>query len=175
MKELQLTITLPSLQVTIPEDELDFQHLEKFVFQLVKTIGRHVLTEILQFLDNKLQEERPRGKLSNCGKRNKYLLTLLGDITYHKHLYRDKEGHYHYLLDETLDLKPNQRMSTHYQKLAGLFSYLAGSYRNAETFLKHTLGDTVSHECMRRQVEIQGSACKFQPKSAPYFTPKVHH
>jgi hypothetical protein len=29
MKELQLTITLPSLQVTIPEDQLDIQYLEK--------------------------------------------------------------------------------------------------------------------------------------------------
>ena len=83
MKELQLTITLPSLQVTIPEDELDFQHLEKFVFQLVKVIGQHILTSILQFLDNQLRNQRPRGKLSNCGKRSKYLLTLLGNITYH--------------------------------------------------------------------------------------------
>jgi len=31
MKDLCLTIILPSLQVTIPEDELDIQHLEKFV------------------------------------------------------------------------------------------------------------------------------------------------
>jgi len=52
MKELQLTISLPSLQVTIPEGELNIQYLEKFVFQLVKMIGQHILTSILQFLDN---------------------------------------------------------------------------------------------------------------------------
>ncbi len=112
MKELQLTITLPSLQVTIPEDQLDIQYLEKFVFQLFKIIGQHILTSILQFLDNQLRKERKRGELSNCGKRSKYLLTLLGNITYQKHLYRDQEGQYRCLLDEALGLKPNQRMST---------------------------------------------------------------
>ena len=48
-------------------------------------------------------------------------------------------------------------MSLNYQKLAGLFSLLAESYRNAEVFLKHTLGEAVSHECIRSQVQRQGS------------------
>ncbi len=47
MKDLCLTISLPSLQVTRPEDVLDIQHLEKFVFHLAKTIGQHILTNIL--------------------------------------------------------------------------------------------------------------------------------
>jgi hypothetical protein len=100
MKDLQLTITLPSLQVTIAEDKLNFQYLEQFVFQLAKIIGQHVLTEILKFFDNKLRKERQRGELTNCGKRNKYLLTLLGNITYQKHLYRDRKGQYRCLLNE---------------------------------------------------------------------------
>ena len=50
MKELQLTITLPSLQVTIPEGELNIQHLEKFVFQLTKIIGQHILTSVTSYL-----------------------------------------------------------------------------------------------------------------------------
>lgn len=152
MKDLSLTITLPSLQVTIPEDELDIQHLEKFVFNLTKIIGQHILTSILQFLDNKLRKERPRGELSNCGKRNKYLLTLLGNISYQKHLYRDQEGHYRCLLDEEIGLNPNQRMSTHYQKITRLFSFIAGSYRNAQRFLGYCYGDSVSFESIRRQV-----------------------
>jgi hypothetical protein len=166
MKELQLTITLPSLQVTIPEDELDIQHLERFVFQLAKIIGQHILTSILQFLDNQLRKERQRGELSNCGKRSKYLLTLLGNITYQKHLYRDQEGQYRCLLDETLKLKPNQRMSTHYQKVTGLFSFLAGSYRNAQRFLEYCYGDSVSFECIRQQVQLQGTQIQQQEEYA---------
>lgn len=166
MKELQLTITLPSLQVTIPEDQLNFQYLEKFVFQLVKIIGQHILTEILQFLDNRLREERQRGELSNCGKRRKYLLTLLGNITYQKHLYRDKEGQYHCLLDEKLGLKSNQRMSTPYQKITGLFSFTAGSYRNAQRFLEYCYGDSVSFETIRQQVQRQGSQIQRQEADA---------
>jgi hypothetical protein len=166
MKELQLTITLPSLQVTIPEGELDIQHLEKFVFQLVKVIGQHILTSILQFLDNQLRKERKRGELSNCGKRSKYLLTLLGNITYSKYLYRDKEGHYRCLLDEALGLKPNQRMSTHYKKITGLFSFIAGSYRNAQRFLEYCYGDSVSFECIRQQVQCQGTQIQKQKEYA---------
>jgi hypothetical protein len=157
MKELQLTITLPSLQVTIPEGKLNFQYLERFVFQLTKIVGQYVIQEILQFLDNRLRKDRARGTLTNCGKRKKYLLTLLGNITYQKYLYRDKEGHYHYLLDEILGLHPNQRTSMSYQKTAGLFSFIAGSYRNAQEFLQHCFGDAVSFECIRRQVQRQGS------------------
>ena len=97
MKDLQLTITLPSLQMSIPEGKLNFQYLEQFVFKLTKIIGQQVLSKILQFLDNQLRKERERGTLSNCGTRRKYLLTLLGNISYHKHLYRDTEGQYHSL------------------------------------------------------------------------------
>jgi hypothetical protein len=166
MKDLSLTITLPSLQVTIAEDELDFQHLEKFVFQLVKIIGQHILTSILQFLDNQLRNQRQRGKLSNCGKRSKYLLTLLGNISYQKHLYRDQEGHYRCLLDEKIGLKANQRMSTHYQKIASLFSFIAGSYRNAQRFLEYCYGDSVSFECIRQQVQSQGIRIQQQEEYA---------
>ncbi|HER24983.1 MAG TPA: hypothetical protein ENO17_08050 [Candidatus Atribacteria bacterium] len=166
MKELCLTVTLPSLQVTIPEGKLNFQYLEKFVFNLTKIIGQHVLTEILQFLDNKLRKERQRGELSNCVKRSKYLLTLLGNITYQKHLYRGKEGRYRGLLDETLGLNPNQRMSTHYQKITGLFSFLAGSYHNAQRFLEYCYGDSVSFEAIRRQVQLQGSQIQRQEEYA---------
>jgi hypothetical protein len=67
-----------------------------------KTIGQYILTDILKFLDSKSQKERKRGEFTNCCKRSKYLLTLLGNISYDKNLYQDKEGNYPYLLDETL-------------------------------------------------------------------------
>jgi len=162
MKKLKLTITLPSFELTIPEGKLNFQYLEQFVFQLAKIIGQHVLTEILKFLDNRLRKERARGILTNCGKRSRYLLTLLGNITYHKYLYRDQEGQYRCLLDETLGLKPHQRMSTHYQKITGLFSFLAGSYRNAQRFLEYCYGDSVSFEAIRQQVQLQGTQIQRQ-------------
>jgi len=162
MKELQLTITLPSLQVTIPEGELNIQHLEKFVFPLTKIIGQHILTSILQFLDNKLRKDRLSGTLTNWGKRSKYLSTLLGNITYQKHLYREQDGHYRCLLDETLGLKPNQRMSSPYQKTTGLFSFLAGSYRNAQRFFEYCFGDSISFECIRQQVQHQGTQIQKQ-------------
>jgi hypothetical protein len=100
MHELKLTIYLPSFEIIIPGRQFTFHYLEQCIFQLTKTIGQYILTGILKFLDSKLQKERKRGELTNCGKRSKYLLTLLGNISYDKNLYQDKEGNYHYLLDE---------------------------------------------------------------------------
>jgi len=57
-------------------------------------------------------------------------------------------------------------MSTHYQKITGLFSFLAGSYRNAQRFLGYCYGDSVSFECIRRQVQLQGTQIQQQEEYA---------
>ena len=58
MGELKIIITVPSFEIIIPEGKLTFHYLEQYIFQLTKTIGQHILTEILEFLDNKLRKEK---------------------------------------------------------------------------------------------------------------------
>jgi len=58
MHELKLIITLPSFEIIIPEGKLTFHYLEQCIFQLTKTIGQYILTEIRKFLDNKLKKEK---------------------------------------------------------------------------------------------------------------------
>ena len=57
-------------------------------------------------------------------------------------------------------------MSTHYQKITGLFSFIAGSYRNAQRFLEYCYGDSVSFECIRQQVQCQGTQIQKQGEYA---------
>jgi len=57
-------------------------------------------------------------------------------------------------------------MSTRYQKITGLFSFLAGSYRNAQRFLEYCYGDCPSFECIRQQVQLQGTQIQQQEEYA---------
>ncbi|HAJ31892.1 MAG TPA: hypothetical protein DCK79_00720, partial [Candidatus Atribacteria bacterium] len=156
MENLEVTIQLPNLKLNIPEKHLNFHYLERIVFDLSRKIGQELLEELLQIIDDKLKKERKRGILSNQGKRLRYMTTLLGDITFSKRLYQDREGKYHYLLDEKLGLEKNQRASKSYQKIEGLMAFVSGSYRKAEGLIREFYGDSPSFESVRQQTIRQG-------------------
>jgi hypothetical protein len=156
MNNLEATVKLPCLKLNIPEDNLNFHTLERIVFNLTRKLGQTLLEELLQMIDDQLKKERKRGILSNQGKRLRYMTTLLGDITFYKRLYRDKEDKCRYLLDETLGLAKNQRASKSYQKIEGLLAFTCSSYRKAETLLREFYGDSLSFESIRGQAIRQG-------------------
>ena len=156
MENLEVTINLPCLKLNIPEDRINFHTLERIIFDLTRKIGQELLEELLQIIDDKLKKERKRGILSHQGKRLRYMTTLLGDITFSKRLYQDREGKYHYLLDEKLGLEKNQRASKSYQKIEGLMAFVSGSYRKAEELIREFYGDSPSFESVRQQTIRQG-------------------
>ena len=160
MENLEITINLPCLKFNIPEDRINFHTLKWKVFDLSRKIGQELLEELLQLIDDRLVTERERGKLSNQGKRLRYMTTLLGDITFSKRLYQDREGKYGYLLDERLGLSKNQRVSKAYQKIEGLLAFLSGSYRKAEELIREFCGKGPSFESIRAQIIRQGKKKK---------------
>ena len=156
MENLEATINLPCLKLNIPEDRINFHTLERIVFDLSRKIGQELLEELLQIIDDKLKKERKKGMLSNQGKRLRYMITLLGDITFYKRLYQDRDGKYLYLLDEKLGFARNQRVSKSYQKIEGLLAFVSGSYRKAEELIREFYGDSPSFESVRGQAIRQG-------------------
>jgi len=156
MENLEVTINLTNFKLNIPEDNLNFHTLERMVFNLSRKIGQELLEELLQLIDDKLKKERKRGILFNHGKRLRYMTTLLGDITFYKRLYQERDGKYHYLLDEKLNLEKNQRVSQSYQKIEGLLAFVSGSYRKAEELIQEFYGDSPSFESIRGQAIRQG-------------------
>jgi hypothetical protein len=156
MENLEITISLPSFKLNIPEKEINFHTLERMVFDLSRKMGQELLEELLQIIDDKLKKERKKGELSNQGKRLRYMTTLLGNITFYKRLYQDISGKYLYLLDEKLGLAKNQRVSKAYQKIAGLLAFESGSYRKAEELIRKFYGYGPSFESIRGQVLRQG-------------------
>jgi len=123
MENLEVTINFPCLKFNIPEDSINFHTLERIIFDLTRKIGKELIEELLPLIDDKLKKARKRGELSNQGKRLRYMITLLGDITFSKRLYQKRGGKYLYLLDKKLGLTKNQRVSQAYQKIESLLAF----------------------------------------------------
>jgi hypothetical protein len=85
-----------------------------------------------------------KGKLKNTGKREKYFLTRFGDILYARTRYKDKDNQSHYLLDEALNIKKNQRISLSRAMIECFLSTLS-SYREVVGQARLLLGNFRSH------------------------------
>jgi len=64
--------------------------------------------EKLKSIEEKLHETRPKG-YKVIGFYSRKILTVFGEITVRRRLYKDSEGVYHFLLDEYLNWRPNQQ------------------------------------------------------------------
>jgi hypothetical protein len=146
-----ITITFPEVKVKIPIKDLTFDILENMLFEILQNIARKVFEKAITDLDNYLCIKRKRGKLKNTGKRKKYFLTRFGDILYSRTRYKDKDNKSHYLLDEALSIKKNQRISLSRAMIECFLSTLS-SYREVVTQAKLLLGNFRSHESIRRGV-----------------------
>jgi hypothetical protein len=146
-----ITITFPEVKVKIPIKDLTFDILENMLFEILQNIARKVFEKAITDIDNYLCIKRERGELKNTGKRKKYFLTRFGDILYSRTRYKDKDNKSHYLLDEALSIKKNQRISLSRAMIECFLSTLS-SYREVVTQAKLLLGNFRSHESIRRGV-----------------------
>jgi len=146
-----ITITFPEVKVKIPIKGLTFDILEDMLFEILQNIARKAFEKAIIDIDNYLRHKRERGKLKNTGKREKYFLTRFGDILYARTRYKDKQGKTHYLLDEALGIKKNQRISLSRAMIECFLSTLS-SYREVVKQAQLLLGNFHSHESIRRGV-----------------------
>jgi len=121
------------------------------LFEISQNITGKVFEKAITDIDNYLCIKRERGKLKNTGKRKKYFLTRFGDILYSRTRYKDKDNKSHYLLDEALNIKKNQRISLSRAMIECFLSTLS-SYREVVTQARLLLGNFRSHESIRRGV-----------------------
>ena len=148
----KLLVTFPQVKINLDTHNLTFNALEEMAFEITRQIGRKVLETALQDMDQKLKEERPEGALENTGKREKFLMTRLGDIRYERTRYIDRQtGKSRYLLEEKLGLKENRRMSCLRMKIE-LFIASITTYRGAKENVELLLGVQRSHESIRQSV-----------------------
>ena len=146
-----ITIIFPEVKVNTEIKDLTFDIIENMLFEISQNITGKVFEKAITDIDNYLCIKRERGKLKNTGKRKKYFLTRFGDILYSRTRYKDKDNKSHYLLDEDLNIKKNQRISLSRAMIECFLSTLS-SYREVVTQARLLLGNFRSHESIRRGV-----------------------
>lgn len=147
-----ISIAFPEVKINLPLDEITFDTLEQMVFDITQRIGRKTLEKALSDTDIALRDARPIGLLENTGKRQKYLLTRMGDIRYERIRYIDKNtGKSRYLLEEKLKLRKNQRISLTRAKIE-MFIASITTYRDTEENVELLTGYRRSHESIRQSV-----------------------
>jgi len=83
--------------------------------QLVREMGRDILEELIESLEESLlsSDERKEEWTIHSRNREKKISTLLGDISYNRTYYRNrKTGDFRHLVDDLLDIEPHSRIDT---------------------------------------------------------------
>jgi len=151
-----IAITFPKVKVNTKIKDLTFDILEDMIFEISQNIACRVFEKALTDIDDYLRNKRERGKLKNTGKREKYFLTRFGDILYSRTRYKDKDNKSHYLLDETLSISKNQRISLSRARIECFLSTLS-SYREVVEGIGLLIGGPRCHEAIRQSVIKEGS------------------
>ena len=151
-----IAITFPEVKVNTKVKDLTFDILENMIFEISQNIACKVFEKALTDIDSHLRKNRERGILKNTGKREKYFLTRLGDILYSRTRYKDKDNKSHYLLDEALNIKKNQRISLSRTRIECFLSALS-SYREVVEGIELLIGGPRCHEAIRQSVIKEGN------------------
>jgi len=146
-----IAITFPKVKVNTEIKDLTFDSIEDMIFEISQNIACRVFEKALTDIDDFLRNKRERGKLKNTGKREKYFLTRFGDILYSRTRYKDKDNKSHYLLDEALNIKKNQRISLSRARIECFLSSLS-SYREVVEGIRLLIGGPRCHEAIRQSV-----------------------
>lgn len=128
---------------------------ENRVFQQVCAAGQGEAGRYLQQLEESLFAQRPTG-WEVVGFRERTLVTRFGEVSIQRRLYQDRNGAYHFLLDEYLGQKAYQAATPEMQRLC---THLSGelSFRKAAGFLEQWLSGVMSYATCWRLLQRSGA------------------
>jgi len=89
---------------SISEGDLEFNIIEKKVFEIVCKAGRELLQEALESVDRELMSMRDSEEYRSVGIRKTVIKTVMGEVSLKRRYYRDRNGEYVFLLDEALGI-----------------------------------------------------------------------
>jgi len=121
----------------------DGGHWEEEIFGFACDLARTLAKEVLEELDNELMQERDEG-MKVVAYKEHWLTTIFGDIRVKRRLYRDKNGNYHFLLDEKMGLDKGSHVSPEMKELAILAS-TRYTFREVEQNIKAIFPWGISH------------------------------
>jgi len=143
----------------ILENVDNFKELEKEIYQLVCSIVRENIKEVLKEIDNVLKDSRNKEIFKSEDIKERTIKTLVGPITIKRRYYSDPQGNYHFLLDEYLNIPSNDRQSPGLKE-AAIKLIKDESYRKSAQKVEELLGVSTSHSSIHNWVQELGEKIK---------------
>ena len=133
---------------TLSEKGINFNDLEKEIFEMGCEMARNTLVTVLTVMDKGLAERRDKGKLRHKGYRATSLKTIMGEVEYRRAVYEETletgEKACIYLLDEALKLSTFGKVTTNLAaRIAEAVS--VSSFREAASSVSSMTGQNISH------------------------------
>ena len=136
----------------IANDEMKFNELEKKIFKFVCFIGCTLIRIFLEKYDQKLMNTRDKEKYRHKGYKINTVKTVMGEVTYKRAIYLETingKTRYMFLLDETLHIAVEGKISQNLAETALEVVVNSTSYRKAAENLNSSTNETISHEALR--------------------------
>ena len=94
---------------------IEFNNLEKKIYEIGCEYARNLMIDILTKMDNKITKCRDKNKYRHKGKKKTTIKTLMGEVEFYRAVYKTKgengEPQYIYLLDKEIKLKTFGKVS----------------------------------------------------------------
>ena len=136
----------------ITNEEVKFNELERKIFKFVCFIGCTLIRIFLEKYDQKLMGTRDKAKYRHKGYRENTVKTVMGEVTYKRSIYLETvngKTRYMFLLDETLNIAVEGKISQNLAETALEVVVNSTSYRKAAENLNRSTNETISHEALR--------------------------
>ena len=134
--------------MSVTENAVDFNKIERMVQKKCQEIGCGLLKTILENWDAELSAGRDRGAYRHKGKRKTVIKTVLGEVEYERTVYEaygeDGIKKHIYLLDEAMGKNGSGNMSVLLSEQVVQAS-CEGSYRSAARSVSEMTGQSISH------------------------------
>lgn len=155
------------LKMSLVDNGLDFNSIEKNVFDEVCEIGRNMIKTILGILDKELMESRNKSEYRHKGLKTTSIKTVLGTVEFRRAIYEcfNNEGksQFVYLLDKYLNMETIGCMSCNLvEKVVENTSDMA--FRKAARNVSKLTGQSISHTAAWNVTQEMGKHLQEQEK-----------
>ena len=155
--------------MSVTEAIVDFNRLEREIFNRCCAAGREALKEQLELWDGWLMKTRDRSFYRHKGSRKTVIKAVMGEVEYTRTIYKgqneDGTKSFVYLLDEAMGKAGSGFMSG---LLSGQIAeaVCSGTYRRAAQSVSDMTGQTISHQAAWNVIQALGQRVDNHEKAA---------
>lgn len=151
------------LNKMISVNDIEFNNLEKKIFEIGCEYARKTMKELLTKIDDEIAKCRDKTIYRHKGKRKTTIKTLMGEVEFERAVYKTKgkngETQHIYLLDKIINLETFGKVSSNLAiKIAENASI--SSYRNTAKNITDLTGQSISHGGAWNIIQTLGETIK---------------